>query len=253
MAIGAVLASIRAIFHLVHALAYGRAPERAVSLQALVTLAAGGAAAGALFTALRPLRRRAAWGQYLSWILTVYALLAVVVGVGVWQGDDPDLLREPAVLAFLLGSGAAAGAFCARLERRWATRDVAAGRGLSPQERERRDRFDAASWFFVAVFIVLNLVTRGSVDTIPFTIMMVSFLGFLVTKSIATSPSSIPRTLLALLAVGAGLAAGTWVLVGVKVTESGRATGFWFGIPFLVLCGLVGVGCLVGAAALVRD
>jgi len=252
MAIGAVLASIKAIFHLPQALAYGSSLERAFSLQALFTLAAGGAAAGALFTGLGPLRRHAAWGQYLGWILTVYALLAVVVGFGVWQGDDPDLLREPAILAFLLGSGAALGAFCARLERRWAAGDVAAGRGLSSQERERRDRFDMASWFFVAVFMVLNLVTRGSVNTVPFTIMMVSFLGFLVTKSIATSPSSISRTLAALLAVGTSLAAGTWILVGLKVAESGRATGFWFGIPFLVLCGLVGLGCLVGAAVLVR-
>jgi len=85
---------------------------------------AGGALAGAVFTALGPFRRRSEWGYQLGWILPVYVLLATVVGVGtIGYGDDPNLLKEPAILAFLLGSGAVLGVFCGRVARRWSAGD----------------------------------------------------------------------------------------------------------------------------------
>jgi hypothetical protein len=38
-------------------------------------------------------------------------------------GDDPALLKEPAILTFLFGSGAVLGVFWARVVRRWSSGD----------------------------------------------------------------------------------------------------------------------------------
>jgi len=124
MMIGAGLASINALFMLAMAIIGDASNRKPFLLQTFVTLVVGGALAGAVFTALGPLRRGGLWGNYLGWILTVYVLLAVVVGVGtLGYGDDPALLEEPAILAFLLGSGAVLGVFCARVARRWSSGD----------------------------------------------------------------------------------------------------------------------------------
>jgi hypothetical protein len=123
IAIGAGLASINAFGVLARAV-IGNSSPRPFDLQAFATLIAGGALAGAVFTALGPLRRRSSFGEYVGWTLTVYVLLAVVVGVGTLGfGDDPALLKEPAILTFLFGSGAVLGVFCARAARRWSSGD----------------------------------------------------------------------------------------------------------------------------------
>jgi hypothetical protein len=123
MAIGAGLASINAFGMLARGV-IGNSNQGPFALQAFATLIAGGALAGAAFTALGPIRRRSSFGGYVAWILTVYVLLAVVVGVGTLEfGDDPALLKEPAILAFLFGSGAVLGVFCARVARRQASGD----------------------------------------------------------------------------------------------------------------------------------
>ena len=123
MAIGAVLASSRALILLANSSSAGRPEHRAFLAEAAITLGAAGAVAGAVFTALSPLRRRSSRGHYLGWILTVYVILAIVVAVGIAHGDDVALLKEPAIIIFLLGTGAATGVFCARVARRWATGD----------------------------------------------------------------------------------------------------------------------------------
>jgi hypothetical protein len=123
MAIGAGLASINAFAMLARDV-IGNSSRRPFALQAFATLIAGGALAGAVFTALGPLRRRSSFEDYVAWILTVYVLMAVVVGVGTLGfGDDPALLKEPAILAFLFGTGAVLGVFCARVARRWSSGD----------------------------------------------------------------------------------------------------------------------------------
>ncbi len=123
MAIGAFLASVRALGQLASTPRNATAAHRAFHVQAAVTLAASGALAGVLFTALGPLRRRSSMGNYAAWILTVYLILGVVVAVGVINGDDVALLKEPAIITFLLGSGAATGIFCARFAARRARGD----------------------------------------------------------------------------------------------------------------------------------
>jgi hypothetical protein len=123
MAVGAALASIEAFLLLLNSL-NGTPEQRAFLSSAFLTLGAAGAVAGAVFTVLEPLRRRASWGNYLGWILSVYVILAVVVAAGILgHGDDVALLKEPAIIIFLLGSGAATGVFCARVARRWARGD----------------------------------------------------------------------------------------------------------------------------------
>ncbi|HXL33589.1 MAG TPA: hypothetical protein VN953_01590 [Gemmatimonadales bacterium] len=97
--------------------------ERAFLTEAVATLAAAGAVAGAVFTGLEPIRRRSTWGAYVGWVLSVYVILAIVVAAGVWHGDDPALLKEPAIIVFLVGTGAVVGIFCARVSRRWARGD----------------------------------------------------------------------------------------------------------------------------------
>jgi len=122
--IGAGLASINAFFLLAKTLLADPGNRRPFAFQAFFTLVAGGALAGGVFTALGPLRRSSEWGYHIGWILPVYVLLATVVGVGtIGYGDDPDLLKEPAILAFLLGSGAVLGVFCGRVARRWSVGD----------------------------------------------------------------------------------------------------------------------------------
>jgi hypothetical protein len=123
MIIGAGLASINAFFLLARTLLADPSNRRVFAFEAFETLVAGGALAGGVFTALGPLRRRNKWGYNIGWILPVYVLLAIVVGVGIGHGDDPDLLKEPAILAFLLGSGAVLGVFCGRVSRRWSAGD----------------------------------------------------------------------------------------------------------------------------------
>src|SRR5690242_9520038 len=123
MAVGAFLASVRALAQLASTPRDATPAHRAFHVQAAITLAAAGAVAGVLFTALGPLRRRSSVGNYAAWILTVYLILGVVVAVGVTHGDDVAQLKEPAIIAFLLGSGAAAGIFCARFAARRARGD----------------------------------------------------------------------------------------------------------------------------------
>ena len=124
MAVGAVLASIKAFILFLNSLTKEAPAQHAFLSSALLILAVAGAAAGAAFTVLEPLRRRAAWGSYVGWILSVYVLLGIVVAVGVLgYGDDAALLTEPAVLLFLLGTGAVTGIFCARVARRWSRGD----------------------------------------------------------------------------------------------------------------------------------
>jgi hypothetical protein len=124
MAVGAVLASIEALFLFLNSLMKGTPERRAFFSSALLTLVAAGAAAGAVFTLLEPLRRRASWGDYVGWVLSVYVILAIVVAVGVLgHGDDAALLKEPAIIIFLLGTGTVTGVFCARVARRWARGD----------------------------------------------------------------------------------------------------------------------------------
>jgi Na+-transporting NADH:ubiquinone oxidoreductase subunit NqrB len=123
MAIGAGLASIKAFGMLARGVIGNSSPEP-FAIQAFATLFVGGALAGAVFTALGPLHRRSSFWDYVAWILTVYVLLAVVVGVGTLVfGDDPALLKEPAILTFLFGSGAVLGVFWARVVRRWSSGD----------------------------------------------------------------------------------------------------------------------------------
>ena len=123
MAVGAGLASIEALILLLNSL-MGPPEQRAFLSSALLTLSAAGAVAGAVFTVLEPLRRRASWGNYVGWILSVYVILAIVVAAGILgHGDDAALLKEPAILIFLLGTGAVTGIFCARVARRWARGD----------------------------------------------------------------------------------------------------------------------------------
>ena len=127
MAIGALLASVRALGQLASSARNATPAHRAFHVQAAVTLAVSGALAGVLFTALGPLRRRSSMGNYAAWILTVYLILGVVVAVGVIHGDDVALLKEPAIITFLLGSGAATGIFCARFAARRARGDYSRG------------------------------------------------------------------------------------------------------------------------------
>src|SRR5437899_9969142 len=102
MAIGAVLASSRALILLANSSSAGRPEHRAFLAEAAITLGAAGAVAGAVFTALSPLRRRSSRGHYLGGILTVYVILAIVVAVGIAHGDDVALLKEPAISSSFL-------------------------------------------------------------------------------------------------------------------------------------------------------
>ena len=121
--VGALLASSKALLLLATTLGDGPAGQRLFLTEAVATLAVAGAVAGAVFTALEPLRRRSTWGAYVGWVLSVYVILAIVVAAGAWHGDDPLLLKDPAIIIFLVGTGAVVGIFCARVARRWARGD----------------------------------------------------------------------------------------------------------------------------------
>jgi hypothetical protein len=256
MAAGAVLLSSYALLGLPMALLAG-GQRRTFLLETAVTLAAVGALGGAVFTALGPLRRGTSFGAYVSWILTWYLMLGAIVALGTGvHGDDPALLREPAILALLLGSGALMGVFCARVAARGDSGHWMGTRAArSSQETIKRRRYEVASWCFAGTFVASYVGTRSSTSSsgLLVVVMAVSVVAFIVTTVIAASPVSVLRTILALTALMAGLGFGIWIFVSLRVGGQGRLTGIWFEAPFIVVCGLAAIGCLITAAVLTRE
>ena len=115
--LGSLLASFKSLFNLVGSVSSGDQGQLSSNLGVALTLAAAGAVAGLVFTALQPLRERSEFGRYVGWILTMYVVLASIMLVALSIGDEMagSMITNPFGIALLLIGGALSGIIAARV------------------------------------------------------------------------------------------------------------------------------------------
>jgi hypothetical protein len=235
--------------------AWGATPNRRAFLSlALPVLATAGAIAGAVFTALAPLRERGSLASYASWIVTIYALLAVVVGTGIWLGDDPTVLGQPAVIVFLLGSGAAVGSLCAHWERDTAHQPLLERidlryqlfeQGLSTTEVEARRPYRVAALMFLGLFLLANWLTLAPSTWVV--LLVLSVVGGLYSAVRASQRTTAWR---AALSVGSFLSGFALIVWACQVFSDDKPRDGLSSRGVLVAAGIAGIILLFAAARL---